>query len=197
MDYKDIRFHLYAIGLNLATEYPGRNITLYVAGSAAMIIREAISRGTSDIDIMPVKSVSHEQILRDHFANTSVSAHIDCFADGYEERASLIEQFCDVEIKVLSLEDIVVAKLASDRSGDYEDVAQKDVLERININQVNVLARKVIQNALTSHTKSNLSYNIQKYNEKYDAIHPGIRTENALEEPSQGMDEQEFTQDDL
>ena len=92
-----------------------------IVGGGALVLRDYLSRATEDIDVLSADSRLYE-LMRAYDMNGYVNAYINCFPYNYEDRIDLIWSGSRVDYYTASLEDIVIAKLCSNRADDLSDI---------------------------------------------------------------------------
>lgn len=136
----------------------------YIVGGGAMILLNLIPRVTYDIDVIRCTGNEIIDIMKHYDININASAHIDCFPDGYTSRAIKIDLKTKmIDFYVLSLEDIVVSKLASGRAKDFEDIHQNSVLDNLNWNKLDKLIELTIEGMISNYNARELSDFYKEY----------------------------------
>ena len=102
--------------------YPSMSFECVIVGGSALLIRNIITRGTLDVDVLEVSKEVEELFTSFNF-NTRVKAVLDCFSYHYADRLELV----DIETKSIqyytpSIEDLIVSKLYAYRAKDIEDL---------------------------------------------------------------------------
>lgn len=102
--------------------YPGLTFECVIVGGSALLIRNIITRGTLDVDVLEV-SKEVEELFASFDFNTRVKAVLDCFPYNYADRLELV----DIETKCIqyytpAIEDLIVSKLYAYRAKDIEDL---------------------------------------------------------------------------
>ena len=100
-------------------------ISMIIVGGSALVLGNHLNRSTQDIDVIDIYP-ELQSILENYDVNNRSNAFSDCLAENYENRLVKL----DIETKVieyylLSLEDLVIMKLYSDRPNDYLDITNK------------------------------------------------------------------------
>lgn len=109
-----------------------RTFHMVIVGGGALVLLETITRSTHDIDVL---SASKEivRFFQKYDMNCDVMAHMDNFAYNYEDRlVRLPIQGERIHFFTASLEDIVVAKLFSNRDTDRQDILSRKVLDNLD-----------------------------------------------------------------
>ena len=105
---------------------------LVIVGGGALILLKRISRATHDVDAI---SASREilELLEKYDINCRVQTYINNFPYNYQDRLVLLHVGGrKVNFYTASLEDIIIAKLYSDRATDMRDVENEKVVEAID-----------------------------------------------------------------
>ncbi len=117
-----------------------RRFRMVIVGGSALILLEAITRATLDIDALDASSELYDLMYK-YDINTKVGTFINNFPYNYDDRLVPIEipGKC-IDFYTASLEDIVIAKLYSSRDKDLADITCSTVLSAINWDRLEVLA---------------------------------------------------------
>lgn len=141
----------------------GENIKFkcYIVGGGALMIMGYITRATHDIDVLQAVPNMLQELFAKYDMNCSVKAYMNNFADGYEERA---ERICldtqSISFYTLSLEDLVISKLCTDgRDKDYKDIESDKIVNAINWERLEELAKNVKNNMFSSIAIENFENN--------------------------------------
>ena len=76
--------------------YPGLTFKCVIVGGGALLIKNIITRGTLDVDVLEV-SKEVEELFAGFDFNTRVKAVLDCFPYNYADRLELV----DIETKCI------------------------------------------------------------------------------------------------
>lgn len=138
----------------LGDDFLNERITLVIVGSSCLILRKIARERTNDVDILDISHTVPEEILEKYDMNTKVQNVAQCFPWSYEERLEKLEMQTEVcDFYMLSLEDIVAAKIAAYRGKDKRDLYSEEVITRLNFEQLKKCASEV-QRTLTSDRAS-------------------------------------------
>lgn len=113
---------------------------LIIVGGSALILHESLMRATNDIDAI---SASREilELLVKYDINCRVQTYINNFPYKYENRlVRLPVGGRKIDFFMVSLEDIVIAKLYSPRPTDIRDIENAKVIESIDWELLDKLA---------------------------------------------------------
>jgi hypothetical protein len=108
-----------------------------IVGGGALILHDYIPRATEDIDVLGVDRTLLP-ILEVYNINGMVAAYMNNFPCNYENRLVHIWSGRKIEFYTVSLEDIVIAKLCSNRRNDWLDA--EAVAKYIDWDLLDVLA---------------------------------------------------------
>lgn len=102
--------------------YPGLTFQCVIVGGSALLIRNIITRGTLDVDVLEV-SKEVEDLFTGFDFNTRVKALLDCFPYNYNDRLELVEiETKSIKYYTPSIEDLIVSELYVYRGKDIEDL---------------------------------------------------------------------------
>ena len=107
-------------------------VDVVIVGGSALILHGLLSRQTQDIDTINfIQAI--EIIFNKYDINSRVLTFGDASAENYEDRLENLDLSTNsVNYRLLSLEDLVIMKLHSHRSKDYEDICSDEVLKALN-----------------------------------------------------------------
>lgn len=130
----------------------------YIVGGGAMLLLNLIPRATHDIDVLRITGTKLIDLMKYYDMNMNVAAHIGCFPDGYSDRAEKLDLDTKiVDFYVLSIEDIVVSKLASGRDKDIEDIHHDTVIKMIDWNKLDELVELAIEGMISDYDAKELA----------------------------------------
>jgi len=92
-----------------------------IVGGGALVLRGYLARATSDIDILGADGRLYA-LMELYDMNGDVNAYMDHFAYNYEDRLDPLLSGSIIDYYTASLEDIVIAKLCSNRPEDLTDI---------------------------------------------------------------------------
>ena len=102
--------------------YPeGGRYCVTIVGGGALVLAGHTTRATLDIDIISATKVLY-QLFKKYDMNERVSAYMNNFPMNFEDRVVLLHEGTKIDFFLVSLEDIVVAKLCANRPPDQEDL---------------------------------------------------------------------------
>ena len=140
----------------------------YIVGGGAMLIMGLIPRTTHDIDVLQCTAYELISLMPKYDMNMNVTAHIGCFADDYSSRANKINLETKlIDFYTLSLEDLIVSKLASGRDKDFEDIRQPNVLSKINWTILDELIDLAIEGMTSDYSARELRDFYNDYKEEF------------------------------
>lgn len=145
---------------------PGRFSCILVGGSA-LILLGYISRTTHDIDMLrtPPELLT---LLEKYDMNNNVSAHMDNFPDDCLDRVKKLElPTCKIDFYTLSLEDLVISKLAAGREKDLYDITRPEVLFALDWTLLESGAQLVKQGMLSERSVHEFELTYQEFVGRY------------------------------
>ncbi len=109
--------------------------TLLLGGSAALILRHALDRGTNDGDVLTlspgldrlqaaIRAVAHDRGLPDGWLNGSVQSYAEVLPPDYASRVTTLPPFGRLSVSLVSRKDVIVMKFFSGRPKDISDLQQ-------------------------------------------------------------------------
>lgn len=102
--------------------YPNMTFECVIVGGGALLIKNIITRGTLDVDVLEV-SKEVEELFAGFDFNTRVKAVLDCFPNNFEDRLEIVNlQTKSIRYYTPSIEDLIVSKLYAYRPKDIEDL---------------------------------------------------------------------------
>ena len=147
-----------------------RRFHVVIVGGSALILLEAISRATMDIDVLNA-SAELVVLMEKYDINCQVQTFINHFPYNYEDRLQRLPiDGAKIDFYVASLEDIVVAKLYSNRDTDRQDIIRQEVLDKIDWAVLDVLATaedEARSSALNERSYQNFLANYEEYVGRY------------------------------
>lgn len=142
---------------------------MVIVGGGALILMQYLTRATHDIDVLGAPAALHH-LLAKYDINTQVTAYGDSFPYNYEDRlVPLPIEGKKIDFYTASLEDIVIAKLHSNRDPDLHDIEQPAVLEALDWGLMDKLANsddEAKASALSERSYKEFLYNYAKYIKK-------------------------------
>ena len=143
---------------------------MVIVGGSGLVLLGTISRATQDIDALQA-SPEIRHLLEKYDANLRVSAFINNFPYNFEDRLhKLPVGGRKIIFYAASLEDIVIAKLYSDRNTDRQDIISKSVLENIDWDRLEHLAMdddEAKASALNEHRYRDFLIDYHEYVRRY------------------------------
>jgi len=119
--------------------YPGMTFDCVIVGGGALLVKNIITRGTLDVDVLAV-SKEVEELFAGFDFNTRVKAVLDCFPYNFADRLDLVKlPSKSIRYFTPSIEDLIVSKLYAYRDKDIEDLKKiknsnqynKDLLDEV------------------------------------------------------------------
>jgi hypothetical protein len=127
---EDIQDRMKRLDERVALEFEGDGyFQIIIVGGGALVLRGYVTRATSDIDVLDADR-RLLSLMELYDMNGDVNAYIDHFPYNYEDRIEFVYEGQKIKYCTASLEDIVIAKLCSNRGDDLTDVEL--VIDKIN-----------------------------------------------------------------
>lgn len=165
---KEITQRLLRLDEDAALMFDGPDrFSCILVGGSALILLGYISRATHDIDVLrtPPELLS---LLAKYDMNNNVSAHMDNFPDDYLDRVRKLDLPTQkIDFYTLSLEDLVISKLAAGREKDLFDVTRPEVLEALDWALLDTSAQLVKQGMLSDRSVQEFELNYQDFVGRY------------------------------
>lgn len=140
----------------------------YIVGGGALLLLDLIPRATYDIDVIRCTGEHLVSIMADYDINMNVSAYLTYFADGYQSRAKKIDlETTTVDFYTLSVEDLIISKIASGRTKDMEDIRRESVVNIIDWNKLDNLAKITVEGILSDYDKNEFIYFYKEYRKEF------------------------------
>lgn len=140
----------------------------FLVGGSAFILLNLMPRATYDIDVLRCTSRKLLNYMQEYGMNTNVSAYIGCFADGFAERAIKLElNTHTVDFYTLSLEDLVVSKIASGRTKDMKDIQSRIVLNNIDWEKLDELIDLTSEGMISDFSRRELIDLYEEYRREF------------------------------
>ena len=147
-----------------------RRFHMVIVGGSALILLDVISRATHDIDALNVSS-DIRGLLERYDINCRVMTYINNFPYNYEDRLiPLPIQGQKIDFYTASLEDIVIAKLFSNRGTDHMDLESPEVIAALDWDKLARLANddnEVKINALNDRNYADFKANYDEYARRF------------------------------
>ena len=147
---------------DLMFEISGR-FRIVIVGGGALVLRDYIARATHDIDVL---GFSHalDDLMKAYDINSRVQAYENNFPYNYEDRLELLWQGRKIDFYTASLEDIVIAKLCSNRPSDRADVeAVADRVDWVLLDKLATGAGEARASALNERNYRDFLMNYRDY----------------------------------
>ena len=107
-------------------------VKIVIAGSTALALNNIDVKKTEDIDIIKISHNIPEDLLGRYNMNTRVSALENFFPYNYIDRIEKLNLCTNaIEYYIVSLEDIIIAKIQANRGKDLEQLKTKELINRI------------------------------------------------------------------
>jgi len=147
-------------------------LKVIIVGGGALVLHGAISRATSDIDVLLRADRRLIELvvglMEAYDINCRVSAYESYFPYNYEDRLDHILEGKCVDYYTASLEDIAIAKLGACRPEDLDDL--REISECIDWETLEHLAKdsgELRSSTLNDNTYHNFLANYEEYERRY------------------------------
>lgn len=141
---------------------------IYLLGGSGCIIGNYLKRATTDIDFVDIGyKASSGRLFKLLESFDMLDLYVCSNAEGFQNRATRLDEFDRLEIYVLSPEDIIVSKIGRYQPKDIEDISELMGLADIKILMDlidNVLARKDFSEIAKKHFENN----VKLFRERFD-----------------------------
>ena len=146
MNKKELEQRMIELDIITHDLYPGLTFECVIVGGSALLIKNIITRGTLDVDVLEV-SKEVEELFAGFDFNTRVKTVLDCFPYNYADRLELVnmETKC-IRYYTPSIEDLIVSKLYAYRGKDIEDLEKIKKSNKYN----QILLDKIVKEAKLS-----------------------------------------------
>lgn len=138
---------------------------MVIVGGGALVLIDKLTRATQDIDtIMSPKELY--PFLEKYDINTNVLAFMMNFAPDYYDRRIRIDiPTTKIHFYTASLEDIVIAKLFSERPKDKKDIMNPEIINTLDWNKLDEIinSEDFKDNILNEHQYKMFLYNYRDY----------------------------------
>ena len=161
MNKKELKQRMKELDAITHVLYPGLTFECVIVGGSALLIRDIITRGTLDVDVLEV-SKEVEELFAGFDFNTRVKAVLDCFPYNYSDRLELVDlDTKSIQYYTPSIEDLIVSKLYAYRDKDIEDLEK--IRKSKKYNQI-LLDKIVIEAKLSAITERRYIEMVDLYN---------------------------------
>lgn len=167
MGEAELRNRLVEFDRAVALLFPGRAFRLVLVGGGAMVLLGCLARATSDLDalVFPPELLP---LMERYDLSGRVTAYIDQFAGTFEERLVPLElETKAVACYTASLEDIVAAKLYSNREIDAKDVRRPEVLDALDWDRLSQVVAEMEEGALIERRCREFLANYESYRKEF------------------------------
>ena len=171
MQYADLYERLKRLDEDAALLYDdAKRLRLTIVGGSALILLEVISRATLDVDALEA-SPELLKLMERYDINCRVQTYINNFPYNFEDRLKKVPiEGKKIDFYTASLEDIVIAKLFSEREVDRQDIISEKVLQNLDWNRLEHLAMaedELKASVLNEKNYAEFSVNYEEYVRRY------------------------------
>lgn len=146
MDKNDVLNRLKSLDMVAYTKIKdNKRYSCIIVGGGALMLLELSNRATYDIDLLK-SNVPRElfEVMEALDINTNVMAYNNNFAENYIERAKPVEIETEkIDFYTVSLEDLIISKIAASREKDLYDIMNYEVMKRVDYKLLGELAEKI------------------------------------------------------
>ena len=170
MNKEDLINRLLSLDFDASLKYDKTKgkINCFIVGGGALILMGYIPRATHDIDIINKMPKEITPLMSKYDMNINAISYYDHFADDFYSRAIKLDLNTEIiDYYTLSLEDLVVSKLASGRLTDEQDINQPSVVNNINWDKLDELVNLTIEGMISDFRANELKYFYNEYRKKY------------------------------
>ncbi len=141
----------------------------YIIGGSALMILNCLPRVTYDIDVFSNVPQEIIDLMNKYDINMGAKAYMDNFADDFESRAKKLDwNTYVIDYYVLSVEDLVASKLASQRIKDLQDIENPDIVKLIDWNKLCDIINDIKINTLSDMDASLIEFRYNDYRERFE-----------------------------
>ena len=160
---EDLLERLIGFDEEVALLFPGARFELLIVGGGALALLGVLDRPTSDIDVLAAPADLH-QIMARYDINGRVVAYEHNFPFNRDDRRQLLDlPTRAVTCYVASLEDLVAAKLCSQRDQDADDLRNPTLIAKIDWQALDVVGGEMPQNCLNARVLGDFRFNYERY----------------------------------
>ena len=147
-----------------------KRFRMVIVGGSGLILLETITRATMDIDALGV-SKELAGLLERYDINCRVGTFINNFPYNYEDRLHKVKlKGKKIDFYTASLEDIVIAKLFSNRDTDRRDITDPAVLRALDWEKLEEIVsdeEEIKNNALNERNYLDFLVNYSEYKRRF------------------------------
>ena len=152
---------------------PKHKYSAYIVGGAAIILHGLDEKKTADIDIVEASSVitSFLHTYGNGIINNKAEACLSDFPYDFPDRARLLKIGTKaIDFYVISIEDVIIAKLATPRTKDRVDIRRNDVIKNVDWDLLDILVKEHAKYALNETRASILRAQYKAYTKDVQEI---------------------------
>lgn len=150
----------------VALKFPDSVFRLVIVGGGALALLGVLSRPTDDIDALQFPG-ELLPLMEQFGVNAHVCAYADCFPYNFEDRLVPVDfEARAVHCFTASLEDLVVAKLYSDREVDGADVRLPEVLDALDWDRLEAAVHEAKMSSLVERRYDEMVFRYNIYREE-------------------------------
>lgn len=143
------------------------SVDVTIVGGSVLILKNLLFRSTPDIDALNIEK-SLKNIFLKYDINDRVNAYSDFIPYNYEDRLELIDiGTTTIKFYMLSLADLVIMKLSSDREKDWSDITSANVINALDWDLLENIKENELDHISNERIMGNFKYNYARFVEKY------------------------------
>ncbi len=143
-----------------------KKIAVVIGGGSVLLIKDLIDRQTIDIDTLGSYE-DLESLFNKYEMNSRMNAFSDSLPENYENRLEKIPLPTKaLDYYMLSVEDLVIMKLFSNRDKDHKDITGRALLDSLNWD----LLQDIVDSGELSYT-----FNERRYKEFLDKFQEYVK----------------------
>lgn len=177
MDKNDVLNRLKNLDMVAYTKIKdSKRYSCIIVGGGALMLLGFSNRVTYDIDVLK-SDIPRElfEVMESLDINTNVMAYNNNFAENYIKRAKPVELETEkIDFYTVSLEDLIISKIAASREKDVYDIMNPDIMMNIDYKLLGELAEELKYGMLND-------YDVKMFEYGYDDFIKKAKEENLCE----------------
>lgn len=137
-----------------------------ITGGSALVLHGCLERATKDVDFIELSNVLNKYLRtrQDKILNSASQVFLYNFPEDFLDRiVPVAELQTKIRYYLVSLEDLVVSKMASYRDKDIQDVRNPEVVKRLDFGLLDRLIEEKAETALNKTAGSILRAMYRQY----------------------------------
>ncbi|MBO5106328.1 MAG: hypothetical protein J6C29_05470 [Clostridia bacterium] len=169
MDKNEVLKRLKHLDMSAYTKIKdNKRYSCIIVGGGALMLLGFSNRVTYDIDVLK-SDIPRElfEIMDELDINNNVMAYSNNFAENYVERAKPVELKTEkIDFYTVSLEDLIISKLAAFREKDVYDIMNLDIMRQVDYDLLDKLAKELKFGMLNDYDIKMFEYGYNDFIEK-------------------------------